>query len=325
MLTDFQYNTISRIYDSRKDAAARLKSSRIDELYAADPQIREIDDEIKSGSLKAGYEALNGSPEALSGLRERNELLSQKKQRLITEAGFPANYLEDVYLCPICRDTGNTAEGKCRCFYRTVIDEFYLPPERRALLERENFNTLNPSLYSKDILDKESGVTEYAIAQDSIINALDFSENFGKEFKNLLITGNAGTGKTFLANCINKKLADMGITVLYLSAIDFFDLCRKYRLSDINTIEAAETEMNFILDSECLIIDDLGTETATASTNSQLFNCIEKRFLAKKPTVITTNLTKEDIASRYSDRIRSRLLANYSYLKMPGADNRLNV
>lgn len=325
MLTDSQYNVIDRIYDARRYDAALLKESRIKELYDKCPEIKETDEEIKNNSFSAGLNALKGNASALEGLKARNEILIQKKKRLMSEAGFPENYLEDVYSCPLCKDTGRTNGGKCSCYNKTIINEFFLTKERQELLERENFSTLKPELYSRERFDKESGLSEYEIAQDSIINALDFSENFGKVFKNLLITGETGTGKTFLANCINKKLNDMGVSVLYLPAIDFFELCRRYKLAQYDDMKRSETEMNFVISAECLIIDDLGTETSSASTNSQLFNCIEKRFLRKHPTIITTNLTKENIASRYSDRIRSRLLANYSYLKMPGADNRIGI
>lgn len=323
MLTDLQYNAIARIYDNRRSAAMRLKDSRTDELYRADPAIKEIDDELRSGSVNAGIMALRGDPSALNELRGKNELLINKKKKRILAAGFPENYTDEVYCCPLCRDTGRTAEGRCRCYTKTIIDEFFLTKERRELLERENFNTINSSLYSKEHFDKESGLSDYTIAGNSILSALNFSENFGKEFQNLLITGEAGTGKTFLANAVAKKLIDNDISVLYLSAIDFFDLCKKYRIAGHDEIREAETEINFVLQAECLILDDLGSEASSASTNSQLFNCIEKRFLMKRPTVITTNLSKEDIAARYSDRIRSRLLANYRYLKMPGEDNRL--
>ena len=325
MLTDSQYNTISRIYDSRRSDAMRLKDSRISELYDSNPEIKEIDDELRTGSINAGILALKGDPAKLDALREKNDRLIEKKKKLIIEAGFPDNYLEDIYYCPVCKDTGKTDTGRCDCYNKTVINEFFLTDDRRELLARENFRTIDASMYSKDKIDKESGMSEYAIAQDSILSALKFTENFGNEFENLLITGDAGTGKTFLANCIAKKLIDNGVSVLYLSAVDFFDLCKKYRLAQHEDMKDAAHEMNFVINAECLIIDDLGTETGTASTNSQLFNCIEKRFLGKHPTVITTNLNKEDIAARYSDRIRSRLLANYSYLKMPGDDNRIKA
>ncbi|MGN0164756.1 MAG: ATP-binding protein [Lachnospiraceae bacterium] len=322
MLTDSQQNAITRIYDNRRTAAVRLKDSRIEELYLANPEIKEIDDELRRGSIQAGILAVKGNTSGLDSLRARNDSLIGKKKKLIKAAGFPEDYLENIYQCPLCKDTGKTEEGRCICYSRTIINEFFLTDERRKLLERENFKTLDETLYSREIIDKESGQTEYQIAQDSIITALNFAGNFGNEFTNLLITGNAGTGKTFLANCIAKKLIEKGISVLYLSAVDFFDLCRNYRTAQQDEMKNAANELNFVLNAECLIIDDLGTESGTAATNSQLFNCIEKRYLKQLSTVITTNLTKEDLGTRYSDRIRSRLLANYKYLKMPGKDKR---
>lgn len=323
MLTDSQYNVIARIFDNRRSNALHLKDSRTMEIYDKVPKVREIDEQLRTGSIKAGILALRGDSSELDILRARNDELIARKKQLITENGFPENYLEDVYCCPVCKDTGKTEAGRCSCYNKTVINEFFLTDDRRRLLEKEQFKTLDSSLYSNEKVDKASGRTEFEIAQDSIIRALNFAENFGKEFSNLLITGAAGTGKTFLANCIAKKLIDNNVSVLYLSAIDFFDLCKKSRMAGQDELKDAEHELNFVINAECLIIDDLGTENVSASTASQLFNCIEKRFLGKRPTVITTNLTKEDISSRYSDRIRSRLLANYDYLKMPGDDNRL--
>lgn len=323
MLTDSQYNAISRIYDARRSDAMRLKDSRINELYEAVPEIKEIDDELSSGSVSAGILALRGNPTELNLLRRKNDGLIEKKKKLIVKAGYPENYLDDIYYCPLCKDTGKTETGRCECYDKTVINEFFLDADRRELLNREQFNTIKLEMYSEDVVDLETGKTERVIAQDSLISALNFTENFGKSFTNLLISGNTGTGKTHLANAIAKKLIDNGVSVLYLSATDFFELCKKLKMAQFEDYKHAETELNFVLGAECLIIDDLGTEAGTGSTHSQLFNCIEKRFLKKLPTVITTNLSKEDLGARYSDRIKSRLLSNYKYLKMPGDDNRL--
>ncbi len=323
MLTDSQYNAISRIYDARRSDAMHLRDERINELYGAVPEIKEIDDELSSGSISAGIMALRGNPTDLNLLRRKNDKLIEKKKKLIVNAGFPENYLDDIYFCPRCKDTGKTETGRCECYDKTVINEFFLDSDRRELLNKEQFNSIRLEMYREDAIDRETGKTERSIAQDSIISALNFTENFGKTFTNLLISGNTGTGKTHLANAIAKKLIDNGVTVLYLSASDFFELCKKFKMAQFENYKHAENELNFVLGAECLIIDDLGTESGTNATNSQLFNCIEKRFLKKLPTVITTNLNKEEIGARYSDRVKSRLLANYSYLKMPGDDNRL--
>ena len=73
---------------------------------------------------------------------------------------------------------------------------------------------------------------------------------------------------------------------------------------------------------ELLIIDDLGTERPTSFVLSEFFSCLNERDLRKKSTIITTNLSLEDLQAIYSDRISSRIISNYKLLKLSGQDIR---
>ncbi len=78
-----------------------------------------------------------------------------------------------------------------------------------------------------------------------------------------------------------------------------------------------------VFQSDLLILDDLGTEFLTVVTAAELFNIINTRFLERRPTIISTNLSPGDFEKQYSDRITSRLLGNYTMLKFIGDDIRL--
>lgn len=79
----------------------------------------------------------------------------------------------------------------------------------------------------------------------------------------------------------------------------------------------------YILDSDLLIIDDLGTELNNGFTSSQLYHCIDTRLNHRHSTIISTNLSFDDLRDDYSERIFSRLTSNYTLLKLTGDDIRL--
>lgn len=82
-----------------------------------------------------------------------------------------------------------------------------------------------------------------------------------------------------------------------------------------------------ILNVDLLIIDDLGTETVNDYKIEELFNIINTRLLNQNhkitKTIISTNLTIEELYQRYTHRIGSRLIGNYRLLRFFGEDLRM--
>ena len=78
-----------------------------------------------------------------------------------------------------------------------------------------------------------------------------------------------------------------------------------------------------IFESDLLIIDDLGTELANSFTMTGFFLVINERILRKKSTLISTNLSPEEILTTYTERCASRIISNYTMLKLSGSDIRL--
>lgn len=184
----------------------------------------------------------------------------------------------------------------------------------------ESFSAFRREYYST----QRSG-REKLSPRENIENVLSASHSFIESFdskpgQNLLIYGNAGVGKTFLSNCIAGELLNRGKGVIYLTAYQFFDQLADYTFR--RGANNAQTLPAF-LHCDLLIIDDLGTELNNSFINSQLFLCINERILNKKSTIISTNLSLEQINRSYTERVFSRIIQSYTLLHIYGEDIRI--
>ena len=152
---------------------------------------------------------------------------------------------------------------------------------------------------------------------------IKFTQDFDKKFQNLLLYGKTGLGKTFLCNCMAKELLDSGKTVMYVTASQLFKLIEEDRFNRIGDEDIPSHYMDDILSVDLFIIDDLGTEFSTILSSAELFNIINTRLINRKPVVISTNLSMEDIINQYSDRIVSRIVGSYTSLEFFGDDIRM--
>ena len=113
---------------------------------------------------------------------------------------------------------------------------------------------------------------------------------------------------------------DRGYSVIYFTAFQLFDILSKGVFEkDADAIAAHQN----IFDCDLLIIDDLGTELANSFTTSQLFLCVNERILRQKSTIISTNLSMNQMVDVYSERTLSRISSNYSIIKLFGDDIRI--
>lgn len=138
--------------------------------------------------------------------------------------------------------------------------------------------------------------------------------------KNLVFIGAAGTGKTYAAQVVGAKLLDRGFSVFYITA---FSLVQRFKDYIFNF--ERET-LDFLLTCDLLIIDDLGTEPKIKNVSDEyLLNVINERVANEKPFIITTNLSPDDILTRYDERLTSRILSKKTsfVIQMKSKDLRL--
>lgn len=312
-LNNTQYDSIIRTYEEKQNKNRHLMEERRAHVYEHVDGYRELDESISSISVEQGKRLLDGDESALDDLRTLLRNLSESKTRLLLCAGLPADYLEPVYDCPDCKDTGYIEGRKCHCFRQAEISLLYEQSNIRQMLERENFSTLSYEYYEGEDL------TRFQSAVDTCKN---FTKNFRFDYHNLFFYGTVGTGKSFLSGCIAKELIENGHSVIYFSAAGLFETLSQFSFDYKN-----KDELHGIYEDlyacDLLIIDDLGTELTNNFVTSQLFSCLNERHMRRKSTIISTNLSLEELRNRYSDRIFSRITSNYILCKLSGPDIRI--
>lgn len=317
-INNSQYEAIIRSYEQNRDHNRHLLENRREEVYRAVPDYRGLDDSVSELSVSAAKLMLNGDDKALEQLKIQLAQIAVQKTLLLTDAGFPADYLEPVYTCPDCKDTGFVARPdgfrqKCRCFRLQEISIRYAQSNIQEMIQKENFSTLSYKFYQgKDLQNFQTAVDR----------SKDFVKNFRDDYHNLLFYGTVGTGKSFLSGCIARELLQEGFSVIYFSAIELFDRLSMYAF-DTRAKDDLQAFYNDLYGCDLLIIDDLGTENTNSFITSQLFACLNERELRRKPIIISTNLGLEELHVRYSDRILSRITGNSSLCKLTGPDIRI--
>jgi len=321
------FKNIMRAYEADRDRAAALLKQRREEVYLRLPRIKEIDEETSQASIKVARQILTEgekSQELIANLRHKNAMLKKERDELLSANDIAEEYFTNIYRCNICQDTGYTAQReRCQCLKQRLIDKYYDLSNIRGLLEVENFDTFDLRYYSQNVIPSE-GISPHQNMKLVYRVALDFVTHFGETFQNLLFYGDTGLGKTFLCNCVTKDLLDKGHTVLYVTAPRIFKMVEDYRFNR-DEMDEPDYVIDAVTDVDLLILDDLGAEFSTVVTSAALFDIINQRLLAKKPTVISTNLSPAEFETNYSDRIVSRFLGYYKMSKFYGDDIRAKM
>ncbi len=320
-LTNQQYDALMREYDHKQMRNHHIVAQRTKELYSAIPELSSLDAQVAEASVSSIAAILKGK--ASGSFDTTKSLLSElkaKREVLIQSAGFPTDYLEAPYDCPDCKDTGFIGNERCHCFKQAAINIVYQQSNLDQILKKENFSSFDISLYDDTTPDSSLDPTPRATAQKAYDTALNFVHNFKEKGGNLLLLGQTGCGKTFLSNCIAKELLDQGVSVVYFTAFELFDIFEKQTFKK----EVDVTDIHdHIFDCDLLIIDDLGTEFANSFTNSRLFQCLNERMLRGKSTIISTNYSLGQIRDQYSERITSRVISQYTIIHLKGDDIRI--
>jgi len=314
-LSAAHYDAIMREYDNQRLENMHALNSRIQGVYDRFPEIKQIDTQISELAENFAQSFTKEHVMSFEEYRRKLSDLRMEKEALLKCYRIDPQMLQMQYHCPDCKDTGYIENEKCHCFKQRIIDEMYQQSNLREILNAENFSTLSYQYYDQENMEK---------MQIAIETCKKFTENFDKTFENILLCGTVGIGKTFLSNCIAKEILDQGHSVLYLSAFQLFDLMAKNSFSgNAHQEDMVAKQYPHIFESDLLIIDDLGTELANSFTMTGFFLVINERILRKKSTIISTNLSPEEILTTYTERCASRIISNYTMLKLSGSDIRL--
>ena len=318
-LHNYQYDTIMREYSRRQAQNRRIQEQHQAQAYQQLPRLREIDEEVATLSARKVRALITGRETGLDDLKNDFALLSQERSALLLSEGYPQDYLEMHYTCPLCQDTGYIGSQKCSCFKKAEIELLYTQSNLKEILEKENFDHFSFDLYSDTITNDSTGLSARETARRAYDIAQTFVKNFDSSFENLFLYGDTGVGKTFLSHCIAHDLLESAHCVLYFSAFDLFD----HLAGSAFSRKDDKPGEDLVFDCDLLIIDDLGTELTNSFVASQFFLCINERIMRKKSTIISTNLKLEDFSATYSERTFSRIASNYRMVKLIGKDIRI--
>ena len=210
------------------------------------------------------------------------DVMNKRIADLLRQSGFPADYLDPVYRCKQCRDTGYVGEPireMCPClrsaFYARLYREVGLGEKAE-----QSFAAFDPNVFSDQPLPGKK------YSQRQLMDMLRHQcEQYAEKYPNaatmdLLLMGQSGLGKTYLMHAIAKRLLERGFNVMMISAYRFLDVARRAYFS------GKQEEMDTLMDTDV----------------------INERQLRGKGTVISTNLNVEELRRRYTERITSRLL-----------------
>ena len=327
-MNNVNLKTILNEYERKRNYEINALETRRNELYQQIPRLQQIDSELSSSSISTAKNLIKfNNPNLIYKLQEHIKNLKEEKKTILKSIGKDELYLSLHYDCNLCKDTGYIIEGfktvKCNCLKQKLFNLEYNKSNISNLSE-QNFSKFKSTIYSNTV-DKEKYKSDISPRENiEIIKkiCINFIKNFDNEKeKNLLFTGNTGLGKTFLSSCIANEILKKGKTVLYQTAPVMFDTIINYRFG-----KTTSNIYNSLLDVDLLIIDDLGTESMNSMKFSELFNIINTRLLNQNShctkTIISTNLSLQNLFNSYDERIVSRFVGNYNICRFFGDDIR---
>lgn len=205
----------------------------------------------------------------------------------------------------------------CQCKSKQLATENDIEKEQRRIDKIAK-------LRENGITDEEYREWTFENSTEPLHFAKNYVANWQRMYKDnigLMLLGNKGTGKTYVAACIANALIDKGVPVYMVNAVrlsnKLFNFYDKDRDSLIHTIESVKL----------LILDDFGAERGTETTQEQIYNIIETRSRAGKPLIITSNLTRADFKNedlRFS-RTYDRLIKMCHPVEMKGESKRKQI
>ncbi|MDY6064721.1 MAG: ATP-binding protein [Finegoldia sp.] len=309
----------NRILESYRMESKKELNKRYEEVFEKIPAYKKAYEERNRLGIEYVKENMRGRDD--EDLLKKLESYDNKLTEILEANGFPIDYLEEKYRCPICEDKGVVNGKTCTC-KRALMTK--IAREKSSLNEQmksENFENFDPDVYDDDKLDSGYSQRDY---MDKLRKYLEkYAKNYEPADKSLIFYGDVGLGKTYLMTSIAKEIIDKGYSVVYHSAPQLAKILFKIRYNNFNVDPSEYSELeDMTYNCDVLMIDDLGTELNNDTNSSNLFDLINDRIQAKKTTIISTNIDISDIENVYDKRIASRIRGEFEPIRFFGKDIR---
>ncbi len=302
-------------YETKHLEAEHEADLRRAELQRVIPGLSQIDAKLNLTGSRLMKIALKKSGETFDEVQNDVQSLRAERDRMLREHGFPADYSDVRYSCPICSDSGYTDGRMCSCMRRELIMAGYESSGIAELIRRCRFDNFDTAYYRED----KRSYDNMCRIRDELRK---YAEEFGEDSPNLVLFGNTGLGKTHLAVAVTGRVIERGFDAVYTGAVGMFSDFEKARFGSSGGTESGNGTDRYF-DCELLVIDDLGSEISNQFTVACLYEVINRRLNLRRPVIITTNLNNRELGRVYTDRIVSRIFGEYKPFLFTGRDVRL--
>lgn len=231
-----------------------------------------------------------------------------KKMEIQDEEIITNEHSKILGRCEICKEVIRYKTNKyefmrdCKCIRKYRVEAKLNKFKSLSITDR-NFKS---DIFMNAKIDKNGAEAELYRKIKNYVKGFD---EVLKLNDGLLFKGNCGTGKTFLANCICNFLIDKGYAVLSFKLADYLRVLRE----DFEKKTGLEGKLlEAIKEADMLFIDDLGSEKLSEDWGKEkLYSLIDTRYGARKPILITTNLTAPEMIDflkyKNTDKILDRI------------------
>ena len=293
-------------YARQRAADEDALDARIAGAEARDPEIARLRQDNVSLALNTMRNILSlptqeARAAAAEDMRRRGVANNAELRRRLKALGLQEDYLEMQYRCPVCRDTGYVGDAPsrfCECFEARLRARRH-EDGSMAGVDEQCFERFDLTRFPEADGQRSQMVAARRICEE-------YADQFPEgRFRNLLLTGAGGLGKTFLLNCIYARVMDRGLSAVRVTAFRMFEAMRQQHVGNDDQFDGFTS----LIDAPLLLIDDLGTEPMMRNiTVEYLFTLLNERAAARRHTVVATNLTPVQLQERYGERVSSRLL-----------------
>ena len=314
------YQSAALVLEKRRDEAERIAAAHREEVYAAVPEIKAVDEKLSKEISDISVKMLQKDADAnsvITEIRLRCDLMKEEHAELLCKNGYPKNYFEPEYVCKYCDDTGRHDGNLCEC-YRSICRSLAL----KELEESSGAAACSFDNFSLDYYEdcESADAPSPRKMMTGIYNSCrNYAENFSKDSCSILMMGKTGLGKTHLSLAIAKTVIEHDFGVVYIPAQR---LCSNLELEHFSKSGGDGTYRKY-LECDLLIIDDLGAEFQSTFSAACLYHVINSRINKKKPFIISTNFSLSEIEEIYDARLSSRIVYETLNIPFPKVDIRL--
>lgn len=320
-LNEKYYAAAHQRLSERREENRRIEAKRREEVLKKLPEYAKLEAALAENAAQIVpiiIERKEDTAKEIAKLRDKSMEINGRIKLLLVSGGFPVDYLEPVYTCPICLDKGSKDGRWCGCFMREVYAAASRELNEQSPMKLSRFEDFSLNYYSDTIIPQYKQ-SSCKIMTENYNFCKEYAEKFDGTGSGIFMTGATGLGKTHLSLAIANRVIERGYSAIYGSVPELLRMLNneQFGRSDKDT-------MSLLTGCELLILDDLGAENTTEYSLSLLYEIINARVNRSIPMIVSTNFNTKELKAQYNDRICSRLLS-MDILEFVGSDNRMKI